>query len=205
MRETCRDFLRTNSASLTQLPGIPSIAVPLPANIGADGEGSQAGESSEEKSEERSEERAEELIISPFPASGHGHFPGHHKPFPIPAPDHIGPFPFPGMRPPPPHHAAPENVQQVFVEVPDSHLQLPNIGQIFPEKWPENLVAAFVPADWLADHVQINQDDYDDADYDEYYEDYADEDSDPTGTDLPEAEEEVEDGEDQYDEYYESV
>lgn len=191
MRQTCRDFLRSTSASLVELPDSPNIALPLPANIGPAG-GAGEGQGSKESSEESSEE----LIISSFPGSGPGHFPGHHKPFPIP--DHIAPFPVPGLRPPP-HHAAPENVQQVFVEMPESHL--PNIGQIFPGKWPENLVAAFVPADWLADHVEINQDD-DDDDY-EYYTDTEDDESDPI--DPAEVEEDDEDDqivtEDQYDEY----
>ena len=156
MRETCRDFLRITSAqalpsSVVPLPGnldpipingvpLPINAVPLPGNIG---------------SRDSSEEESEELISS---------FPGLHKPFPLPG----NIFPFPAVRPPP--YAAPENVQQVSVEMPESHL--PNIGEIFPEKWPENLVAAFVPADWLAEHVDFRKDDdYDDYEYDTDQED----------------------------------
>merc|ERR550539_1947600 len=201
IRETCRQFLRSTSDSLalSELPAKP-IAVPLPVNIGPEKSSEERSqerseessqERSQERSEESSEERSEELLISSLPGSGHGNFPGHHKPFPIPGfPGHIGPFPFPDFRPPrPAHHAAPETVQQVFVEQSESHR--PNIGQIFPEKWPENLVAAFVPADWLADHVQINQD----SEAEEEVE---------GPTDLPEVVDGGIDAEDNYDEYYES-
>ena len=164
MRETCRDFLRTtSSASQAQITEIPTNVAPviLPANIGPN----------VQWAEESSEKSSEELLISPFPGSGHGHghLPGHHKP------GHIQfPFPAPGMRPPRPPHAAPENVQQVFVEMPEMMPEFPNIGQIFPEKWPENLVAAFVPADWLAEHVELNQDDDDEEEEDYEYEDEED-------------------------------
>ena len=78
-----------------------------------------------------------------------------------------------GGRPPYPGESG--NFQQVIVEqpnLPPPYTQSPS--QLFPEKWPSNLVAALVPANWLADNFnfQFGQSDNDEYDYEYEYEEY---------------------------------
>merc|ERR1711936_627339 len=74
-----------------------------------------------------------------------------------------------------------------FPIAPNPHLP----GQLLPEKWPSNLVAALVPADWAAENFQFQFGATDEYDYYEYYYNYDDE---YTG-----------DYADYYDEYYDDT
>merc|ERR1712123_273007 len=111
---------------------------------------------------------------------GHGNFPiGGPLPIPI-LPDYalpgFGRLPVQGV---------PGNFQQVIVESPNyPPPYLPSPSHSLPERWPSNLVAALLPADWLAENFGESDDDdeydyeyaeYDDTEYE--YEDYYGEDN----------------------------
>merc|ERR1712123_390333 len=111
---------------------------------------------------------------------GHGNFPiGGPLPIPI-LPDYalpgVGRLPVQGV---------PGNFQQVIVESPNyPPPYLPSPSHSLPERWPSNLVAALLPADWLAENFGESDDDdeydyeyaeYDDTEYE--YEDYYGEDN----------------------------
>merc|ERR1740137_209373 len=111
---------------------------------------------------------------------GPGNFPiGGPLPFPI-LPDYA----LPGFGRPP-VQGVPGNFQQVIVESPNyPPPYLPSPSHSLPERWPSNLVAALLPADWLAENFGESDDDdeydyeyeeYDDTEYE--YEDYYGEDN----------------------------
>merc|ERR1712106_237521 len=72
-----------------------------------------------------------------------------------------------------PHvQGVPGNFQQVIVESPNyPPPYLPSPSHSLPERWPSNLVAAFLPADWLAENFGESDDDYEDDYVDDYDED----------------------------------
>merc|ERR1712106_567112 len=104
---------------------------------------------------------------------------GGPLPFPI-LPDYALPgFGRPSVQ------GVPGNFQQVIVEPPNyPPPYLPSPIDSLPERWPSNLVAALLPADWLAENFGESDDDdeydYEYAEYDETeyeYEDYYGEDN----------------------------
>merc|ERR1711934_585566 len=87
----------------------------------------------------------------------------YHKPEPI--------VPFP------PYNSndgyIPPQVNQIIVNLPPSSLGglfggsggnvggiLSGFGQLFSPQWPDNLVATFLPADWLSDNFEVSQEDW---------------------------------------------
>jgi len=107
-------------------------------------------------------------VIQPLPPIG---------PFPV-GPFPVGPFPpVPFPLPPGPNIGGPRpgpgNFQQVIIEQPHhppTFYPQPPPGQVLPERWPSNLVAALVPADWVSQ--QLGEDDDDEYEYQYSYEDY---------------------------------
>merc|ERR1719470_104055 len=180
--------------------GVNPETVPLPISpvLGEDGSSEEGGSSEDGGSSE--EGGSSEGGGYSHGGQGHG---GHGnavaEPFPIEGGSSFGPFPsgglpfpiFPGpIAPGFGQHPSQGNFQQVIVESPQAPSPyFPPPSQSFPERWPSNLVAALVPADWAAENLsfQFGQADEEyDYDYEEYYSEYNNADIDEYGGDIAE-------------------
>merc|ERR1739844_239545 len=196
MRSSCNDFVNKPQAVVETLPfpiGPPSLV----GGSGEDDSGEQgwSNELGGPSGENWGSSEEDGLggnghgggHVGP-PGHGHGHggsseegglpfIPGHvvQKP-----PISSGPFPFLPQPYPFPTGGGgfarpngPGNFQQVIVEQPNLPPPKPHLpGQLLPEKWPSNLVAALVPADWVAENFQFQFGSTDEYDYYDYYYDY---------------------------------